>query len=368
MTRTAHVTRLGSMSRIAIVGRDFGWNEARENRPFVGEAGRVLDQALADASLRRSDLLVTNVVNKRPPRDDWGAHAQGDIGRGMDALRDTLGGEHPALVVALGAQACFACLTGEAPPQSERVLARALDAACGGSITEVRGYVWENGAFAPVLAAVHPAFVLRTWLPWRATLTWDLEKAKRYVDGVGRGGQRESLFAKDAVDAQELAHDLLASGTTLACDTETAGTGEPTCAAFAASPSCGITFVLPRDRDCVAELLGSRAEKVWQNAQFDLTILKRAGYDVRGEQHDVMLLWHALEPLIAGKSGDTGSKASQKSLRFLASVFTNEPFWKNYQFESEEDRWRLNATDARVTLEVWEQLWARAMTRRLRST
>src|SRR5207245_283243 len=107
----------------------------------------------------------------------------------------------------------------------------------------------------------------------------------------------------------------------------------------------------PRDRECVAELLASRAGKVWQNAQFDLTILRRAGFDVVGEQHDLMLLYHATEPLIAGK-GESGAKQTQKSLRFLASVYTDEPWYKDYAFQSEEARWALCATDARVTLEV----------------
>ena len=353
---------------IAVVGRDYGWNEAAAGKPFVGEAGRVLDAALADASLHRGDVLVTNVVNARPPRDDWSAHAAGAIARGMDSLRVYLRQvDQPpdsSIIVALGTQAFLACTRGDAPPPSERECAALLAREFGGSITELRGYVW-TGPFGPVLAAVHPAFVLRTWLPWRATLAWDLAKARRYAEGVGRGGEtHESLYARDAVEAQEYAHELL-KGSTLACDTETAGQDVPVCCAFAASPGRGVTFVLPRDRDCVAELLASPSEKVWQNAQFDLTVLQRAGYAVNGVQHDAMLLWHALEPLIAGRSGDSGSKASQKGLRFLASVFTDEPFYKNYAFTCEEDRWRLCATDARVTLEVWNTLWARAAAKAL---
>jgi uracil-DNA glycosylase family 4 len=363
-------------SRIAIVGRDYGWQEAAAGKPFVGEAGRVLDSALADASLRRGDLLVTNVVNKKPPRDDWEAHERGAVEAGMAQLRLVLGGRAPAsvddkerdvsapsIVVALGTQAFLACARGCAPPQRERECAALLAREYGGSITELRGYVWE-GPFGPVLAAVHPAFVLRTWLPWRATLTWDLEKAARLAGGATRE-PRESLYARSHVEAQEYAHTLC-EAETLACDTETSSTGTPVCAAFSDRRNRGITFQLPRDRDAVAELLALPCAKVWQNAQFDLTILKRAGYAVNGEQHDIMLLWHALQPLIAGKSG-SGSKASQKSLRFLASVFTDEPFWKDYRFESEEDRWRLNATDARVTMECWEELWARATAKRLQN-
>src|SRR5207245_2409224 len=163
---------------------------------FVGDAGKLLNAALAEAGLTRDELLVTNVVNKRPPRDEWGTHDEADIQAGVGALRDYLCVARPHLVVALGAQALYACITGEAPPRSERLLTRALDAACGGSITEVRGYVW-HGFAAPVLAAVHPAFILRTWLPWRATLTWDLAKAKRLANGV----QTEEVSQGNSVSA-----------------------------------------------------------------------------------------------------------------------------------------------------------------------
>jgi DNA polymerase I-like protein with 3'-5' exonuclease and polymerase domains len=157
---------------------------------------------------------------------------------------------------------------------------------------------------------------------------------------------------------------MLMQAPLLACDSEHDGVTVK-CVAFAATPEEAWTFVLPRDREAVAELLATPAEKVWMNAQSDLTVLKRAGFDVRGPQHDIMLLFHALEPLVAGRSGDGASGAGRKRLSFLASIYTNEPWWKDYGFQSEEDRWKLCATDTRVTLEVWEALWSRATTRKL---
>ena len=260
------------------------------------------------------------------------------------------------MVVGLGTQAFYACATGEPPPRSERELAAALAARFGGSITELRGYVWE-GPFGPVMAAVHPAFVFHTWLPWRATLTWDLQKAARWVSGV-QPRTHVSRFCRNASEATAAAVRFLHSPL-LAVDIETDGTCAPVCVAFAASTDEGVTFVLPRDRAAVAELLASPAEKVFQNGQFDVTVLRRNGFEVCNFAHDVMILWHSIEPLIAGRSGDTGSRTSQKSLRFLASVFTDEPWYKDYNFAREEDRWTLNATDARITYEIFERLQER---------
>lgn len=348
---------------IVVVGRDPGWQEVAKGVPFVGESGKLLNTALTDVGLSRDEILVTNVVGSRPAGDAWGAHEESTIAAGtLDLLR--LLAAHPRrVVVALGSQALWACATGTPPPRSESMLERALLGRFGGKITELRGYGWRGATGdAPVLASVHPAFVLRSWLPWRACLTWDLAKAKRLASQdteVDNGEVKESLFARTREEAERYA-EALCRADTLACDTETAGQDTPVCCAFSGGSSRGVSFVLPRDGEVVAELLACPSQKVWQNAQFDLTILKRAGFVVNGEQHDVMLLWHTLEPLIAGRSSDLGSRQSAKSLRFLASVWTNEPWWKDYDFKSEEERWALCATDARVTFEIWQKLRKRS--------
>ena len=51
-----------SAARIVLVGEQPGDAEDRAGRPFVGPAGRVLDDALAAAGLRREDLYLTNAV------------------------------------------------------------------------------------------------------------------------------------------------------------------------------------------------------------------------------------------------------------------------------------------------------------------
>jgi uracil-DNA glycosylase family protein len=49
-------------SRLVLLGEQPGDREDREGRPFVGPAGRVLDDALADAGIDRADVYVSNVV------------------------------------------------------------------------------------------------------------------------------------------------------------------------------------------------------------------------------------------------------------------------------------------------------------------
>jgi DNA polymerase len=52
---------------VVIVGEAPGASEDQQGRPFVGAAGRLLDELLAEAGLARADVFITNVVKARPP-------------------------------------------------------------------------------------------------------------------------------------------------------------------------------------------------------------------------------------------------------------------------------------------------------------
>jgi len=230
----------------------------------------------------------------------------------------------------------------------------------GGTITELRGYAVDNvaGARLPhiVLPSVHPAFIIRNWLPWRACLTYDVQKAARLCR-AGTPQPRASHYVKSLLEARMLAATL-GEAKRLAVDIESDSAGAVSCVAFAASAADGYCFDFKHYSSVIQELLDKPMPKIFFNGQFDSTLLRRAKCPVRNWLEDVMIQWHTLEPLIAGKS-DNGSKHTQKSLRFLASVLTNEPYWKDYQFNSFEEKLLLCATDARVTFECWNILDAR---------
>jgi len=66
--RTKVVGGVGSRSsRIVFVGEAPGRDEDLKGEPFVGRAGRMLDQALKEAGARREDVYITNIVKCRPP-------------------------------------------------------------------------------------------------------------------------------------------------------------------------------------------------------------------------------------------------------------------------------------------------------------
>ena len=51
------------------VGEAPGATEDQLGRPFVGRAGKLLDELLAEAGLVRADVWITNVVKARPPKN-----------------------------------------------------------------------------------------------------------------------------------------------------------------------------------------------------------------------------------------------------------------------------------------------------------
>ena len=73
-TRTTAVPGEGTPSaRVMLIGEAPGREEDKRGQPFVGAAGRFLDEVLAGSGVNRSDLFITNTVkcrpeNNRPPR------------------------------------------------------------------------------------------------------------------------------------------------------------------------------------------------------------------------------------------------------------------------------------------------------------
>jgi DNA polymerase len=87
-------------ARLALVGEAPGADEDRAGRPFVGRAGRLLDELLAEAGLDRSAVAVVNVLQCRPPGNRTPATAE--VARCRGWLDRKLALVAPELVVALG--------------------------------------------------------------------------------------------------------------------------------------------------------------------------------------------------------------------------------------------------------------------------
>lgn len=54
-------------ARIVFIGEAPGAKEDKEGRPFIGAAGKFLDEMLASIKMKREDIYITNIVKYRPP-------------------------------------------------------------------------------------------------------------------------------------------------------------------------------------------------------------------------------------------------------------------------------------------------------------
>ena len=131
-----------------LVGEQPGNEEDLSGRPFVGPAGRLLDQALDEAGIERSRTYVTNVVKhfKWEPRGKRRIHAKPDaleIFACLPWLEAELAVVRPQLVVCLGATAAQAFL-------GKKFM-----------VTRVRGKILTSPLAPRVLATVHPSSILR---------------------------------------------------------------------------------------------------------------------------------------------------------------------------------------------------------------
>lgn len=69
-TRKNAVPGEGQLStKIMFIGEAPGHSEDKEGRPFVGAAGRILDDLLKKAGIERSQVFITNMVKCRPPNN-----------------------------------------------------------------------------------------------------------------------------------------------------------------------------------------------------------------------------------------------------------------------------------------------------------
>jgi uracil-DNA glycosylase len=135
-------------AEILFVGEQPGNDEDLAGRPFVGPAGRVLDEGLEEARIDRTLAYVTNVVKhfKWEPRGKRRIHAKPNWAE-IAACRPWLDAElevvRPKVLVCLGATA------------AQALLGRQF------RVTKQRGVPVESDLAPHVLATVHPSSILR---------------------------------------------------------------------------------------------------------------------------------------------------------------------------------------------------------------
>jgi DNA polymerase len=69
-TRNKPVVGEGSLNaKIMFIGEAPGFNEDKQGKPFVGQAGKIFDELLNSIDLKREEIYITNIIKCRPPNN-----------------------------------------------------------------------------------------------------------------------------------------------------------------------------------------------------------------------------------------------------------------------------------------------------------
>lgn len=163
-TRTQTVFGVGDENADwMLIGEAPGAEEDRLGEPFVGQAGKLLDNMLAAIGLRRGEnVYIANVLKCRPPGNrnpepEEVAKCSPHLKRQIELIR-------PKLILAMGRFAAQTLLNSDA------------------SIASLRGRVHRYGE-VPLIVTYHPAYLLRN-LPDKAKTWADLVFARKTIAGL----------------------------------------------------------------------------------------------------------------------------------------------------------------------------------------
>lgn len=150
-SRTQTVFGVGSYDADwMIIGEAPGAEEDRRGEPFVGRAGKLLDQMLRAVGQQRDSVFIANILkcrppNNRDPKPDEAAQCRGYLERQIELVK-------PKIILAVGRIAAQTLLGTDAP------------------VGQLRGTLHHLGK-TPLVVTYHPAYLLRS--PTQKSKAWD---------------------------------------------------------------------------------------------------------------------------------------------------------------------------------------------------
>lgn len=146
-------------AKIMFIGEGPGADEDIQGEPFVGKAGKLMDQAFKGIGINREEVYIANIVKCRPPQNR--NPEQDEIDSCIDYLRTQVMLVKPEIIVLLGSVALKAILGKEY------------------SITSSRGK-WVEKKGIRYLPTFHPAALLRD--ESKKIFFWkDLKEVKKFM-------------------------------------------------------------------------------------------------------------------------------------------------------------------------------------------
>lgn len=153
-------------SELMIVGEGPGEKEDQMGKPFVGDAGTLLNKMLKAIDIEREKIYITNVVNFRPPNNRKPEPAE--ITRYSEFLKTHISIINPKILVLMGSTAMESLFGSKIKISKERGIWKEL-------IVNNKKYL--------VMITFHPAYLLRQ--PDQKKYSWaDLKEIRKKIDSL----------------------------------------------------------------------------------------------------------------------------------------------------------------------------------------
>jgi len=340
---------------ITLIGEAPGEQEVKYQRPFIGQAGHLLDKCLMSAGLLRQQLYITNVVKERPPNNDisvfikFDRHGQAQptpaYTRYENMLAEELAHTESNLFVALGNVALYA-------------------------LTRKTGISKRRGSLYPctlvpdrkVSACIHPSAALH--VPnYERLIIFDLARAREESAFRDLRYQERSLilrpsfiqamdYIESARHCASIAFDIEIVGEGISCFSIAKSLSDIICIPF--HDEHGDYFTPPQEAEiwkATQKLLEDpNVVKVGQNLIFDATFLL----------HTLGILIQPIEDTMIAQA--IIHTDAPRGLDFITSIYTREPYYKDEGKKwmkvagSFESFWTYNCKDSAVCAEVFPKM------------
>lgn len=350
-------------AQICLVGEAPSFTEIKDNRPFCGPAGQLLDRCLHASGIMRSRCYITNVFEEpvTKPKDDgskifskdgvllW-TYKNGFTEAGMAASYNSF-------------QRVRDCKANIIIPMGGPALTLCLDSR---SVTKWRGSILPGGEqinHRKILPTIHPSGALKGVYQWRYLIVSDLKKAKREsaypeIRPLARKllidpSFKESMdFLTKCYDHKSFNTDIEVFQKQVDCFSLAVDDQEAMCIPLL-DANYESRFSLFEERqiwDMYARLIGDPdVEKINQNIVFDLAALYQLNKIVpRGRIQDPMVAHSVMYPFL------------EKNLGTICSMTTDEPYYKDdgllsasHTIDDLRRRWEYNAKDSYVSMQAW---------------
>jgi uracil-DNA glycosylase len=375
-------------AKIILVGEAYGEEEHREGRPFVGTSGWFLNKMLKEAGLDRDSILCTNVINKRPPGNNFdhflvskeqakgaksvfGIRAGAELHEGVETLEKLIQAVNPSLIIAAGNWPLWA-LSTHAEVKTVKGYQHPTGIANWRGSQSYSRVLRSDGSRIPLLPIYHPAAITREY-KLRAITVHDLTARAARVLRDPSTWTPPVIWVQhkpDYVTVLQFLQTFKEKYGWLSVDIETYRRRWISCVGLADSARSGICipffsfspegrvipYWTPEQETTIWSLLSEllhdpRTKIIGQNFGYDTQFFYR-WYDIHAlVSFDTMVAHHLLYP------------GTPKGLDDLASLYCDHYcFWKKESQDWDtrefgaEAHWLYNVKDCLYTFEVAMEL------------